>query len=241
MTDPTNSPASTPGLSRRSLLGGVVAIGAGLVVVAACSDDSNDAGTETTGGVGTVAGATTMAPTTMAPATTMAPGTDAPAEANVDLTVAGLAAGLEVLAVGTYQAAADAAGAGDLGDVPPAVGEFVTVAMAQHQQHLDAWNKVLTDAGMDAVTEPNADLKPMVDEAFGKVKDVAGAAELALLLEQTAAATYLDAQKLLTDAAAIQLAGSIQITDAQHAAILLYVLGEYPVPDTFAQTELSAA
>ena len=30
------------------------------------------------------------------------------------------------------------------------------------------------------------------------------------------------------------LAGSIQIIDAQHVAILNYVLGEYPVPDVFA-------
>ena len=155
--------------------------------------------------------------------------------------MAQLAAGLEVLAVGTYKAALDAAGAGKLGDVPPAVGEFVTTAMKQHQAHLDAWNKVITGAGEAAVTEPNATLKPTVDTAFGAVTDVGGAAKLALMLEQIASATYLNAQNVLTNKDAIQLAGSIQIIDAQHAAVLLYVLGEYPVPDVFAKTDLAAA
>ena len=61
------------------------------------------------------------------------------------------------------------------------------------------------------------------------------------MLEQIASATYLNAQNVLTDKDAIMLAGSIQIIDAQHASILLYVLGEYPVPDVFAKTDLAAA
>ena len=163
------------------------------------------------------------------------------AGANVDLKVAGLAASLEVLAIGTYKAALTAAGSGALGPVPPAVGEFVTVAMGQHQKHLDAWNAVLTGAGSTAVTAPNATLKPTVDAAFAKVTDVAGAATLALMLEEIAAATYLSAQSVLTNKDAIMLAGSIQIIDAQHAAILHYVLGEYPVPDVFAKVDKAAA
>jgi hypothetical protein len=91
------------------------------------------------------------------------------------------------------------------------------------------------------VTEPNATLKPTVDAEFAKVTDVTGAAKLALMLEQIASATYLNAQNVLTDKDAIMLAGSIQIIDAQHASILLYVLGEYPVPDVFAKTEMAAA
>jgi rubrerythrin len=91
------------------------------------------------------------------------------------------------------------------------------------------------------VTAPNAKLKPTVDAAFAKVTDVTGAATLALQLEQIASATYLSAQSVLTDKDAIKLAGSIQIIDAQHAAILLYVLGKYPVPDVFAKTDLAVA
>jgi hypothetical protein len=171
----------------------------------------------------------------------MAPAPTTKLDPAANLKVANLAAGLEVLAVGTYKAALDAATAGKLGTVPPAVGQFVTTAMAQHQAHLDAWNKVITGAGSAAVTAPNATLKPTVDAAFAKVTDVAGAAKLALMLEQIASATYLSAQNVLSDAAAIQLAGSIQIIDAQHAAILHYVLGEYPVPDVFAKVDMAAA
>ena len=235
-----SNPLSSSTLSRRHLLAGAAVLGAGLVA-AACGSDSNDAATTTAGGSATTGAGTD---TTIAATDTTIAATDttiAASDAGIDLTVAKLAASLEVLAVGTYQAALDAAGSGALGDVPPAVGEFVTTAMAQHQEHLDAWNGVLTGAGEAEVSEPNATLKPVVDEAFGKVTDVAGAASLALMLEQIAAATYLSAQNVLTIPDAVQLAGSIQIIDAQHVAILLYVLGEYPVPDSFATIDMAAS
>lgn len=235
-----SNPLSSSTLSRRHLLAGAAVLGAGLVA-AACGSDSNDAATTTAGGSATTGAGTDT--TIVATDTTIA-ATDttiAASDAGIDLTVAKLAASLEVLAVGTYQAALDAAGSGALGDVPPAVGEFVTTAMAQHQEHLDAWNGVLTGAGEAEVSEPNATLKPVVDEAFGKVTDVAGAASLALMLEQIAAATYLSVQNVLTIPDVVQLAGSIQIIDAQHVAILLYVLGEYPVPDSFATIDMAAS
>jgi hypothetical protein len=227
-------------MSRRHVLTGAALLGAGLFA-AACGSDSTSSSSSgvpgnTTGDTmtGDTMTSDTMVADTMAPETTAAGG-------DVNLQVAGIAASLEVLAVGTYKAALDAAGSGALGEVPPAVAEFVTVAMAQHQKHLDAWNTVITGAGGAAVTEPNATLKPVVDDAFSKVTDVAGAAKLALMLEEIAASTYLNAQNVLTDKDAIMLAGSIQIIDAQHAAILHYVLGEYPVPDVFAKTDLAAA
>jgi len=219
--------------TRRRFLAGAAVLGAGLgagFVLAACGgDDDDDAGSGTTTDAATG--------TTAAGANTTVPGEVSSGDAEIAV----LAAGLEALAVGTYQAALDAAGAGALGEVPPAVAEFVTVALAHHQAHLDAWNDVLTGAGAEAVTEPNGILKPAVDAEFAKVTDVTGAAALALTLEQAAAATYLEAQRTLTNKDAILLAGSIQIVDAQHVSILLYVLGEYPVPDVFAKTELAVA
>jgi hypothetical protein len=216
--------------NRRGFLA-LVGVGAAGVALAACSSDN----TTSTGN--TSAPSTTGAPTTtaMKPGTTMAPG------GGGDLEVAALAAGLEVLAVNTYRAALDAATAGKLGAVPPAVAEYVTTAESHHQAALDAWNEVLTGAGETAVDTPPADLEKMVNEAFGKVTDVGGAAELALMLEQTAAATYQKAIPTLEAKEAIELAGSIQVVDAQHVAILLFVLGQYPVPDTFASTEMAAA
>ena len=247
-TDPTAKPTG-PMLSRRSLLGGAVALGAG-VVLSACSKDSTAdttlaADTTTAAAADTTATAsaetTASAAETTAAAAAAADTTAAAAAASGDAAIAQLAAGLEVHAVGTYAAALDAAGAGKLGDVPAAVAEVVTTAKAHHQAHLDAWNGVLTKGGLPAVTEPNAKLKPVVDKAFAAVTDVTGAAKLALLLEETAAATYLSASPLLMDKDAIKLAGSIQVIDAQHAAILHFVLGDYPVPDVFAKTDLAAS
>lgn len=154
-----------------------------------------------------------------------------------DAQVASLAAGLEVLAVNTYQQAAAAAQAGKLGQVPPAVSEYVKTALAHHQEALQAWNKVLTSAGQPEVNTPNAKLKPTVDAEFAKVKDVTGAARLALMLEGVAADTYLKALPTLQSADARKQAAQIQAVDQQHRAVLLFVLGEYPVPEVFQSTE----
>lgn len=216
------------GFNRRGFLATAGALSAA-AVLAACGSDS-DSSSDTT--------AADKPTTTGAPSDTTAP-PEGGAEA--DLKVGAVAASLEVLAVNTYGAALDAAGAGKLGEVPPAVAEFVTTAQKHHQDALDAWNKILTDNGAEAVTDPPADLEKTVNTEFGKVTDVAGAAKLALLLEQTAAATYLKVLPGLTVPGAIELAASIQPIDMQHAAVLLFVLGEYPVPDTFASTDKSYA
>lgn len=225
--------ANDPTTGRRRFLligGGALAT----VALAACGKDDKKASkakaTTTTDGSGT----TTTAPeTTAGPSTTAGGATD-------DLTVGAFAASLEVLAVNTYTAALTAAKANKLGAVPPAVATFVQTAQSHHQSALDAWNKVLQGAGKPEVTKPPADLEKKVNDAFGKVTDVTGAGELALMLEQIAAATYLDAIPKLTSKDAIKLAASIQPIDMQHAAILLFVLGRYPVPDTFAQTKMAA-
>ena len=200
--------------SRRTFLATTGAAGIGLAV-AACGSSST----------------TSTSPTGTADAGTPAPSADH------DGQVAALAASLEVLAVNTYKAALDAAGAGKLGTVPPAVATFATTAMGHHQAALEKWNGVITGAGGQAVTKPPADLAATVLQKFGEVKDVVGVAQLALLLEQTAADTYFNALPVLKSKDAIQLAGSIQIIDQQHQAILLYVLGKYPVPDDFQKGE----
>lgn len=153
--------------------------------------------------------------------------------ASGDIQAAMLAASLEVLAVNTYKAALAAAMAGKLGTVPPAVANYVQTAISQHQFALDQWNMVLTGAGRSAVGSPPSDLNATVQQMFGQVTDVVGAAKLALLLEQTAADTYYVTVPNLLSKDAINLAGNLEIIDQQHAAILLFVLGQYPVPQTF--------
>jgi hypothetical protein len=153
-----------------------------------------------------------------------------------DLAVVALAASLENLAVATYQAGIDAATKGTLGDVPPAVVTFAQTAQGQHKDHAAAWNGVLTGAGKKAVSGVDLTVKKSVDQAFAKVKDVPGLAMLALDLENGAAATYLAAIGAVKTPAGIKTAATIQPVEMQHAAILNFVLGQYPVPDSFAKT-----
>jgi hypothetical protein len=159
--------------------------------------------------------------------------------APIDVRVAALAASLENLAVYTYSAGLKAATAGKLGAVPPAVATFATTAMAQHADHADVWNSTLKSAGYAKVTKPDPKELVTVNNAFAKVTTIAGLAELALLLEGVAAATYLEGLSVVTSSAAKATAASIQPVEMQHVAILRFVLGEYPVPSAFASTAMS--
>jgi len=169
-------------------------------------------------------------------ATTTSPSTVARADANTytgDLKVVALAAALENLAVSAYGLALKKAGAGELGAVPPAVAEFVTAAQKQHADHAIGWNSVLTKAGkppvLDAPLTITADQVAMLMAA----KSVADAAKIALGLEDAAAQTYTFATANVDDAGGITVAATIQPVEAQHAAILNFVLGQYPVPVSF--------
>lgn len=204
------SPLTSAAVSRRRFLTGTT-VAAGLAVFAvACGNDDD----ETDTGAGQTGDTT---------ATTAA-------NANADLDVAAAAAGLEKLATDTYTAAGALATQGKLGaSVPAAVVTFVTTAAKQHQEALDNWNKVLTAGGRQAVSTPNAQLKPTVEAAAGKLTDVPGAATLALRFEDYASRTYQNVIPTLNSADAIKLAAQITVVGSQHQAILRYVLGLYPV------------
>jgi len=223
MTSPHATPAPAKLGRRQVLLAGGSAAAIGLVVLAACGDDEKGA-------------ADPSQDRTAAAGDSSRRGDD-----DSDLATAKFAASLEVLAVNTYQAALDAAGTGSLGEVPPAVAEFATVAKSQHQKALDSWNDIITKAGDDAVTKPPSDLEKTVDDKLEAATDVTAVAELALFLEQTAGATYLAAVPKLKSGDAITLAGALDYVDQQRAAVLLFVLGQYPVPDAFQSTEMAAS
>ena len=204
--------------SRRTFLFGALAAGGG-VLLAACGSSKKSGVAVTNNG-------------------TTATTTESRAQLTGDLAVAGLAASLENLAVATYQAGIDAATAGKLGTVPPAIVTFAKTAQAQHKDHGSAWNAILTASGKQAVTGVDTTVKTtVVDPAFAQVKDVVGLAKLALTLENSAAATYLSGIGAVTNVQAIKTAASIQPVEMQHAAILNFVLGQYPAPDDFAKTD----
>jgi hypothetical protein len=72
----------------------------------------------------------------------------------------------------------------------PVIKAFATTTMGQHQDHQKAWNGVLTAAGKKAVTGVDPVVQPTINTAFAKVTNVAGLAELALMVENVAGETY---------------------------------------------------
>jgi Ferritin-like domain len=207
--------------SRRGfLMGAGVALGG--LALAACGSSSKSS---------TPAAVSTSTPTSGTPTT-------GSGKLTGDLAVVALAASLENLAVQIYAAGISAATAGKLGTVPPAVVTFAQTAKSHHTQHAAAWNAVLAGANKTAVTGVDTTVKTaVVDPAFSRVKDVGGLAKLALQLENVAAATYLEAISVVTAPAGIKTAATIEPVELQHAAILSFVLGDYPVPDAFTKVD----
>lgn len=205
--------------SRRTFLLGTGAAAVGGVLLAACSSSSSSSSSAAK------------------PASSSSSSSAKyPADLTGDLKVAALAASLENLAVYAYTAGINAATAGKLGKVPPAVVTFAETARSQHQQHGAAWNSVLTGAGKAKVTENDPALTPTINSDFAKVTDVTGLAMLALTLENVAAQTYQVAITALSSKKAIGVAATINPVELQHAAILNFVLGNYPVPNAFDPT-----
>jgi hypothetical protein len=156
-----------------------------------------------------------------------------PEKPNGDLAVASLAASLENLAAATYGDVLDAIAAGKLGTVPPTIASFATTVKAQHSMHAEAWNSAITGAGFSSVTTPDPVLAPVMAFDFAKATDVKSASAIALMLEDTAAATYQSAIATLQAPSSIRVAASIQPVEMQHAAILNFIIGRNPVPHAF--------
>ncbi|MFE2941822.1 ferritin-like domain-containing protein [Streptomyces sp. NPDC059255] len=157
-----------------------------------------------------------------------------------DLRYVALAAALENQAVDAYRATLAAAKAGRLGTVPPAVSSFVTTAKAQHTDHAKVWNSVLTGAGRPAIRGVPLTDREEITTALGKARNAGDAAALALRLEDQAAQTYLLSTYSVKSASGIETAATIAPVEAMHAAILRFVLGEYPVPDAFLPVDKAA-
>jgi hypothetical protein len=206
------------GVARRRFLMGAGAAGIGLAL-AACSSGSGSSGSPSS---------------SAAPAKAASPYTG-------DLKVVALATALENQAIAAYTAALSAAKAGKLGSVPPAVGTFAQTAMSQHADHAKAWNGVLSSAGKPTINNVPLSGQPAVLKALGSVNSVGGVANLALQLENQAAQTYLFAEFNVTSAGGIATAATIAPVEAMHAAILYFVLGQYPVPDNFIAVDKAAS
>lgn len=199
--------------TRRTFFMGAGAVAGGLLLTACGSDDSTtpETGSTPSGSSGSKGG---------------------------DNSALATNASLENLAVFAYGAALKAAPTGKFGNsVPPAVAAFAQHAMKQHQDHADAFNAALMGAGGAAFLMPDPALAAAVTKMFEALDSVPGLAMLALTLENTAGATYTKQMGELTTPEALSAVATIAPVERQHAAILSFVLGEYPVPDTFVKLE----
>ncbi|MEU2117972.1 ferritin-like domain-containing protein [Streptomyces sp. NPDC016459] len=217
-TGPQADQEQPPSLGRRNFLIGAGA-GAAMLTLAACGGGSSD----------------------IRAAAPSPSGSPSAGTYTGDLKVVALAAALENQAVAAYQAALAAAKAGKLGTVPPAVATFAQTAMSQHQDHAEAWNAVLTGAGKPKITGVPLSNHDDVVKALGQVKDVPGVAKLALQLEDQATETYVFATFNVKDIGGVNTAATIAPVEAMHAAILHFILGQYPVPDDFIRTDKAAS
>lgn len=156
--------------------------------------------------------------------------------ANTDIATATHAAGLEVVAMQTYEIAADAVKSRLLGTVPFGVNEYIGTATAHHNAHLNAWNQLLVKADRKRVTQPDGKLKPRIDTELTGVNTLAKALYMMEALEDALAQTYLKAIPTLHSEDAIRTAAAIQVIDQQHLTILRYIVGQYPIPTAFQTT-----
>ncbi|MGQ0629666.1 MAG: ferritin-like domain-containing protein [Sporichthyaceae bacterium] len=207
--------------SRRRFLLGSGGLVVGTMFLSACGDDDEDEVAE--------------------PGANPPPANEEPppaAEGSADVEMMRLNASIENLAVFAYGAALEAAPKGKFGKtVPAAVAEFASHAMKQHAEHADAFNAAVKNAGGMEMKDPTPALAPTVTEMFGKIKTIPQLAMLALTLENTAGATYVSQMSELMSADALAAVSTIAPVERQHAAILSYVLGEYPIPDAFVKLE----
>jgi hypothetical protein len=202
-TDEKAALLGVPSPGRRTFfkVGGVTIMGA--AVLAACGDTDDDA-----------SGSSSSTSTTM--------GGD---QDNVDLALARTAASLEKLAVDTYQTGIDSGLVTTM-----AIADSATLFQSHHQEHLDALNGAIKNAGGDEVTEANeAVFKALIEPAVTAAKAEADIVQIAFDLENAAAQTYVFAGGTLTTPELRSTIMTIGGIEARHAAILqVSGLGQAP-------------
>ena len=166
-----------------------------------------------------------------------APGDGELAAADLDLLE--FVASVEALAVETYASSIESAGAGKLGEVPPAGAEFLQVAHDQHQETLETINGVLEANQRNPVTEPSSAVKEsIIEPGLGAATGFLSVARVVRNLEAGLAATYLKAaQSELQARSVIRTAAGVQATAQKRVAVLSFMIGEFPSPDPFQKTD----
>lgn len=145
------------------------------------------------------------------------------ADAAGDIQMLQTAASIENLAIAVYTKAAGLPPAVS-GAANPVVLAFVKMTIAQHTDHLKAFNAAATGLGGKAQTgvdQPVFD--GVVTPALPKIKGPSDVLGLAYTLEDAAAQTYVKFGSSVDDKNAEQAFATIAPVEAQHAAVLLAV------------------
>ena len=139
-----------------------------------------------------------------------------------DVSAAQTAASIENLAIAVY---GKAAGLPFMQNIPapagPTVVAFVTKTVAQHKDHLQAFNAVATRLGGKAQTNIDTVVyNAVVVPELPKLTSPLVVAQFAAELETVAAATYAAATSAVTDKQLRSTFASIMGVESQHAAVL---------------------
>lgn len=154
--------------------------------------------------------------------------TKAFASTPTDIQMLQTSASIEALAISTYTTALTLPYIGGA-SANGVVKAFAQTTMAQHSQHLTAFNSASQSLGGQAQTKPDPKYVPIVNSAVSSItKDTASAGalavvELAMTLENVAAETYVNNCSMYSDANAKRITASIMGVEAQHVATLTAV------------------
>jgi hypothetical protein len=142
--------------------------------------------------------------------------------ANDDVAALQTAAGLENLAVQTYQFGLSLPFIGGPA-AKPEIKEFTERTLSQHSQHATAFNAAAQRLGGKPQTAPDPKYAEVVKQALPNIKTPLDAVGLVIILEDVAAQTYVKDVGLVSTPELRQLFASVAGVAAQHKAILLTV------------------
>ncbi len=153
-----------------------------------------------------------------------------------DLRIAALAVALENEAVSVYRALLAAARAGRLGRDTGALTGLARTCLRQHSEHAMTWNAVLRAGHAPTITGIPLAGHQLVMTRLGRLDSVSETSMFAASLEARASQTFVAAAGRLRGPVSIATAAGIAPVEAMHAAMFRLIVGEYPVPDSFAGT-----
>lgn len=149
----------------------------------------------------------------------------ASADKKGDVAIANVALNLEHQAIAAYKT-----GAGT-GLLSGAKLDAAKLFLGQHEAHRDALIGVIKKFGGTPVDAKEAMMYEPIKMAVPKIKADTDILEFALTLEAQAASAYLGVLTQFSEKSLIPVLAGIAADEAQHAAILRFVLGKNPCPD----------